>query len=89
MRKILILLLLVVFSASAQDERIHHFHSEIKVKEDGSMLVRETIKVTALGRKIKRGIFRDFPTKYKDEYGNNYKVKFKIKSTKSGPAACS
>ncbi len=59
-------------------EYIESFHSDIKVMEDGSMLVKETIVVNAEGRNIKRGIYRDFPTRYKDRMGNAYKVGFEI-----------
>jgi len=62
------------------DERILSFTSNIQVFIDGSMQVTETIKVNAEKNKIKRGIYRDFPTHYKDQLGNNYKVQFDIKS---------
>jgi len=45
-------------------ERILSFDSLITVHEDGSMLVKETIKVRSTGEKIKRGIYRYFPTAY-------------------------
>jgi len=75
-------LLLFVFSlpyAQAQPERIISFDSKIKINEDGSMLVTETIKVHTEGNKIKRGIYRDFPTDYEDEYGNNIRILFEVK----------
>ncbi|MHC4591425.1 MAG: DUF2207 domain-containing protein, partial [Planctomycetota bacterium] len=50
--------------AFAEDERILSYDSLITVKEDGLLVVRETIKVRAEGRKIKRGIYRDIPTIY-------------------------
>ena len=53
-----------IFYAQSQPERIISFDSKIKISEDGSMLVTETIKVHAGGNKIKRGIYRDFPTDY-------------------------
>jgi len=59
-------------------ERIISYDSEITVNKDASMIVVETIKVHVEGIKIKRGIFRDFPTQYKDDYGNNYNVKFEV-----------
>ena len=43
------------------------------------MLVTETIKVHAEGNKIKRGIYRDFPTDYEDKYGNNIRILFEVK----------
>ena len=42
------------------------------------MEVSETIKVVAAGRKIRRGIYRDFPTRYRDRYGNTTHVEFRI-----------
>ena len=60
-------------------ERILSFHSDIKVYRDASMAVTETIKVFSTGNEIKRGIYRDFPTRYRDRYGNNYVVDFTVK----------
>ena len=59
-------------------ERIISFDSEITINEDASMIVSEKIKVFADGNKIQRGIYRDFPTKYKDQYGNNVVIKFEV-----------
>ncbi len=58
-----LLLLLLVTPAAAQ-ERIVDYRSRITVGADGSLDVEETIAVVALGQEIKRGIFRDFPTTY-------------------------
>jgi uncharacterized membrane protein YgcG len=80
-------LILVLFFLTAwsygevrqQNERIISFHSDIEVLPNAGMTVTETIKVYGTGNEIKRGIYRDFPTKYKDRYGRNYKVTFKVK----------
>ncbi len=64
-------------NASA-DERILSYNSEITVAADGSMTVVETIRVRGEGRNIRRGIYRDFPTDYKDQLGNHYKVLFEV-----------
>jgi len=64
----------------APGERILNFKSDILVDSDGSMTVTETIKVVATNNRINHGIYRDFPTKYKDAHGNNYKVSFDIES---------
>mgnify|MGYP006304161487 CR=1 FL=1 len=53
-------------STAAGTEEIIYFHSHIQVQQNGSMVVTETIQVQAEGNKIKRGIYRDFPTSYKD-----------------------
>jgi len=59
-------------------ERIRSFDSRITVNSDGILSVRETITVTAMGRKIRHGIYRDFPTQYKDALGNRYELGFSI-----------
>ncbi len=59
-------------------ERIISFDSEITINEDASMIVTEQIKVYAAGQNIQRGIYRDFPTEYKDQYGNNVVITFEI-----------
>ncbi|KPK12440.1 MAG: hypothetical protein AMJ68_02055 [Acidithiobacillales bacterium SG8_45] len=74
---LLLALLLLSANASAVEE-ILGFHSDITVNRDGTMTVRETIAVKAEGRKIKRGIYRDFPTTYKDRLGNRYQVSFDV-----------
>ena len=75
-----LLVLALAPSARAQDssERILSFHSDITVIPDGSMEVRETIKVRAAGEEIKHGIYRDFPTDYRDRLRNEYVVRFEV-----------
>jgi uncharacterized membrane protein YgcG len=46
------------------------------------MLVEEHIRVRAEGQKIRRGIYRDFPTKYRDRHNNNYQVMFELVDVK-------
>ncbi len=48
------------------DERILSFDSDITVLADGGLDVTETILVRAERRQIRRGIYRDFPTRYRD-----------------------
>ncbi|MCC5867978.1 MAG: DUF2207 domain-containing protein [Gammaproteobacteria bacterium] len=62
----------------AAQERILSFHSDIELAHDGSLLVTETIVVRAEGRRIRRGIYRDFPTRYRDRHGNNVVVDFEL-----------
>ena len=57
-------------------ERTLDYKSILDVKVDGTLEVTEEITVISKGHKIKRGIFRDFPTKYKDKAGNRVKVDF-------------
>ena len=54
-------------------ETIRDYNVEIKVNKDASMEVTENIEVYANGREIEHGIYRDFPTQYK-----NKKVKFEV-----------
>ncbi len=75
MRKLSACLLLLSFSAFA-DERILDFHSDILIMQDGWIEVTETIRVRAEGNRIRRGIYRDFPTEYEDKLGNQYVVGF-------------
>lgn len=71
-------LLLVLFCSLAAhaDERILLFHSDIGIAADSTMTVTETIRVRAEGDRIRRGIYRDFPTHYQDRYGNRVNVLF-------------
>ncbi len=62
------------------DERILHFHSDVTVHRDGSMTVTESIKVRAHGDRIKRGIYRDFPTVYPGKYGFVTRTGFSVKT---------
>ncbi|HKV93354.1 MAG TPA: DUF2207 domain-containing protein [Candidatus Angelobacter sp.] len=67
-------------TAQDSDERIRSFDALITVNTDGSMLVKETIAITSTGESIVHGIYRDFPTSYKDWKGNSYSVLFDIVS---------
>lgn len=64
-------------NTSAQ-EHIISYHSDIDIALDGSMLVTETLRVRAEGIDIRRGIYRDFPTDYRDRLGNHYVVAFDV-----------
>lgn len=79
LKLLLIFLLWLALPASLQArEQILHFDSDIRVFSDASMEVTETIRVKAEGQKIKRGIYRDFPTHYRDRYGSRVRVDFEI-----------
>ncbi len=57
------LLTLAFATAGARaDERILAWQSDIRVRPDSTLEVRETLRVRAEGTRIRRGIFRDFPT---------------------------
>jgi uncharacterized membrane protein YgcG len=66
----------VTFASEA--ERILNFTSNIQISLNGSMTVTESITVYASGNKIKRGIYRDFPIRYKARRGNTIRIGFKV-----------
>jgi len=66
------------FAQSNFEERIIDYHSDIIIHEDSTLTVTETIKVWCEGLKIQRGIYREFPTKYKDRLGNRVIVGFEV-----------
>ncbi|MDH3584199.1 MAG: DUF2207 domain-containing protein, partial [Phycisphaerae bacterium] len=68
----------------APGERIANYHSRIVVAEDGSLAVTETITVEARGKKIKRGIYRDYPTVYSGKWFTRVQVPFEIKQVLRG-----
>ncbi|MCX7032679.1 MAG: DUF2207 domain-containing protein [Arenimonas sp.] len=70
---------LALLSPVAAQERIISYDSELKVNADGSLDVVETIRVRAEGNQIRRGIYRDFPTRYRDQYGNRMVVDFELR----------
>lgn len=76
MKKLLLLCCLVLPIAAIADERILEFKSDIVVRQDGWIVVTETIKVRSEGQRIRRGIYRDFPTQYTDAFGNNHEVNY-------------
>lgn len=65
-------------AALAQAERITDFSSVVEVLPNGDLIVTETISVVAAGLEIKRGIYRDFPTRYPTHYGLQRKVGFQV-----------
>jgi uncharacterized membrane protein YgcG len=79
-KSVFALLLLTFATPAFADERILAFHSDISVNADASMDVDETIRVHAEDDRIRHGIYRDFPTLYKDRFGNNVHVEFDPRS---------
>jgi Predicted membrane protein (DUF2207) len=73
---IVAMLCLLSVRTPAQTERIRDFRSDIHLLDDGTLLVKETITVFSTGNLIRHGIYREFPTHYKDHLGNNYVVGF-------------
>jgi uncharacterized membrane protein YgcG len=62
--------------AAQAKERIVSFDSTITVARDGTLEVRELIRVKAEGENIRRGIYRDFPTVYQAKDGRTITVGF-------------
>jgi len=59
-------------------EEILDYHSDIRVQQDASLTVRETIRVRSAALDIRHGIYRDFPTRYKDRLGKQYVIRFDV-----------
>jgi len=70
-------LFFTVFHARAE-EKIISFHSDITVHEDTTMTVCEVIRVMSEGNEIKRGIYRDFPTRYMGIFGTDHIAGFEL-----------
>ncbi|HYR36868.1 MAG TPA: DUF2207 domain-containing protein, partial [Burkholderiales bacterium] len=64
--------------SAAAAEKVVDFHSTIRIGADGVLTVVERIAVEVEGRDIKRGILRDFPTDYRDRFGNRVSVPFEL-----------
>ncbi|MEO8575630.1 MAG: DUF2207 domain-containing protein, partial [Gemmatimonadales bacterium] len=76
-----ILLAAVLICAASQlgaQERIKSYDTKVDIRADGSIDVTERIAVHAEGSQIRRGIYRDFPTRYKDRFGNQVKVDLQV-----------
>ena len=81
-RTITLLLLLLTPLPTLAEEYIEFFVSDIEVQRNGDLVVTETIRVHAEGKSIRRGIYRDFPTRYTDVRGHNRSVTFDLLSVK-------
>ncbi|MDX1717575.1 MAG: DUF2207 domain-containing protein [Anderseniella sp.] len=72
-------------TSAMAEEVIQLFESRLVLSKDGGMEVTETITVLGEGRKIRRGIYRDFPIVFKDGSGRERKVQFDVVSvTRNG-----
>ena len=69
---------LAVAIPSFAEERIRQFQSAVEVMPNGTLTVTEIITVQAEGKKIKRGIYRDFPTEYRDHENRKHQVGFRL-----------
>ena len=69
---------LAQIDASSGSERILSYDIAVTANANNTLDVTETIRVVAQGIQIRRGLYRDFPTRYKDRYGNNVVVGFDV-----------
>lgn len=60
------------------DEAIRAYDIDVAVNADGSLDVTEHITANVEGIQIRRGIYRDFPTRYRDRYGNRVIVELQV-----------
>ncbi|MGB0133020.1 DUF2207 domain-containing protein [Dokdonella sp.] len=81
----LVVAVLSLSVAASASETILGYDSDITIAADATMVVRESIRVRAEGNKINRGIYRDFPTTYRDPQGQRYVTGFEfISATRDG-----
>jgi len=78
-RRLLVALALYASGLGAQ-ERITSYDISIDVNRDASLDITERISVHAEGSQIRRGIYRDFPTVYRDRLGNRVRVDLDVRS---------
>jgi uncharacterized membrane protein YgcG len=84
-----LVLSLLVFATSpvCAEERILAYDIDLFVETNGDLRVTETILVNAENYKIRRGIYRDFPTQYRRALGFSQFVDFDVERvTRNGRA---
>lgn len=69
-------LLLLLTAPAAAEERITSYVSDVEVQKDGTLHVTETIDIVSEGDRIRHGIYRDFPTRYRGRDGSQVRVGF-------------
>jgi len=74
------LLLLSGIASAHADERILDYRIAVDVRADASLEVTEDITLRAEGTQVRRGITRDFPTRYRDRAGNAVVVGLEVLS---------
>jgi len=81
LKRLILALALVACAANlSAQERILSYDILVEVRKDASLDVTERIGVRAEGSQIRRGIYRDFPTRYRDRFGNQVRVDLDVKS---------
>lgn len=74
------LVLSAAVTAARADEVITDYRQTVEVGTTDLLTVTEEITVRAEGREIRRGIYRDFPTRYEDDQGRLRRVGFEVMS---------
>jgi uncharacterized membrane protein YgcG len=69
---------LAAIAGARADERILAWQSDIHVLRDSTLEVTETLRVRAGGQQIRRGLLRDFPTRYVDRRGQRVVTGFEV-----------
>ncbi|GAA4869332.1 DUF2207 domain-containing protein [Luteimonas vadosa] len=77
-RWFLVVLVLLWPATGTAQERILGYDTLIEILAGGSLEITERIRVRAEGNQIRRGIYRDFPTRYTDRWGNRVVVDFDV-----------
>ncbi len=72
------LLAIAPAGAARAAEAIERFDAAVDVRADGELEVTETIAVRAEGVQIRRGIYRDFPLRFRDAEGRSREVTFEL-----------
>ncbi len=75
---LIFLTFLFSFAIISNAEEIRNFHSNIFIKNDGTILVQENIEYD-FGRALRHGIFRDIPYKYNYGY-KNYSTRLDVEN---------
>ncbi len=74
---VLLAAVFLVGPATAAEE-IVDYQVQVAIQADASLEVTEHITVRAEGRQIRRGIYRDFPTRYRDRHGSRVVVGLEV-----------
>jgi uncharacterized membrane protein YgcG len=71
-------------AAASSEERILRYFSDVEIRRNSDLNVTETIAVNAEGDRIRRGIYRDFPTRYARD-GRPVRIGFEVQEvTRNG-----
>ena len=72
------LLLTLCAAGVGAQEAIRRYDIDIAIESSGALEVVEHLTVQVEGNQIRRGIYRDFPTRYRDRFGNRVVVDLEV-----------